>query len=394
HRVELVKAGRERASRTLRVEPEQRKDLRVSLKPEYGVVFLSVRPTDAELLIDGKPSGAANRRLRLPSQPHRLEIRREGYLPELLTVTPRKGPAQRHDIALKTPKQAAAAARSAAEKPRRTTADGQLLILMNPEDAFSMGAGRREQGRRANESQRQVRLTRPYYLAETEVTNQRFSAFKSSHQSGMAENLGLGQPEQPVVQVSWEDAARYCNWLSDRDGLPKAYREAGDRLELVTPVNEGYRLPSEAEWAYAARNAGRKDQARYPWGAGFPPTAKAGNWAGREMADVFAVTVPGYDDGYRASAPVGSFASNPAGFRDLGGNVAEWTGDYYAVYPGEAGTQVSDPMGPTSGEHHVVRDSSWRHGSISELRMAYRDYSKSPRADLGFRVARYVHGAP
>ncbi|MGB0721910.1 MAG: SUMF1/EgtB/PvdO family nonheme iron enzyme [Gammaproteobacteria bacterium] len=393
HTLTFSKAGRESTKRTLTLEPEQRQAVSVALKPEFGVVFLSVRPADAELLIDGKPSGAANRRLRLPSRSHRLEIRREGYLPELLTVTPRKGPAQRIDIALKTPKQAAAAARAAAEKPRRTTADGQLLILVDPEGPFAMGAGRREQGRRANESQRTVRITRPYYLAETEVTNARFRAFKAGHQSGMSENLGLGRDDQPVVRVSWDDAARYCNWLSARDGLPAAYREVGGAMELLRPVNEGYRLPSEAEWAFAARNAGREAQARYPWGSGFPPTGKVGNWAGQEMADVFAITVPGYNDGHRASAPVGGFPSNPAGFRDLGGNVAEWTGDFYAVYPGAAGSEVSDPMGPPTGEHRVVRDSSWRHGSISELRLAYRDYSKAPRADLGFRVARFVHPA-
>lgn len=100
--------------------------------------------------------------------------------------------------------------------------------------------------------------------------------------------------------------------------------------------------------------------------------------------------VPGYDDGYRGSAPVGRFPARPPGFFDLGGNVAEWTQDFYALYPGEAERLVTDPTGPQSGDHHVVRDSSWRHGSITELRLSYRDYSRTARDDLGFRIARFV----
>ena len=87
---------------------------------------------------------------------------------------------------------------------------------------------------------------------------------------------------------------------------------------------------------------------------------------------------------------MGSFAAWPEGFHDLGGNVAEWMHDYYAVYPGEADKPVTDPLGPLSGEHHVVRGSSWRQGTITELRLSYRDYSRTARPDLGFRIARYA----
>ena len=115
-----------------------------------------------------------------------------------------------------------------------------------------------------------------------------------------------------------------------------------------------------------------------------------GNFADTQISDTLADVVPGYDDGYRGTAAVGSFAAGPAGFYDLGGNVAEWTNDFYAVYPGEAERLVQDPTGPAAGEHHVVRDSSWRRGNITELRLSYRDYSREPRSDLGFRIARYA----
>jgi formylglycine-generating enzyme required for sulfatase activity len=100
--------------------------------------------------------------------------------------------------------------------------------------------------------------------------------------------------------------------------------------------------------------------------------------------------VPNYDDGYRGPAPVASFVPRPDGFFDIGGNVAEWIHDLYAVYPGEATREVTDPTGPESGDHHVVRGASWRFGSITELRLSFRDYSRAARDDLGFRVARYA----
>jgi len=115
-----------------------------------------------------------------------------------------------------------------------------------------------------------------------------------------------------------------------------------------------------------------------------------GNFADASIADTFANTVPDYNDGYRGTAPVGSFPAWPNGYHDLGGNVAEWTNDFYAVYPGVAEQLVTDPVGPASGEHYVVRGSSWRQGSIAELRLSFRDYSRVARPDLGFRIARYA----
>jgi formylglycine-generating enzyme required for sulfatase activity len=386
HRLRLSKPGYATLERTLRVEPEEQKTLQLKLDVEYGTVFVTSVPADAELRVDGEKLGKATRRLRLTTQQHRLEIYKPGYVSQMFSITPRAGVSQNLDVNLKTLQQATQAA--VAEAVR--TGAGQRLRLVRSTQPFTLGASRREPGRRANESVRLVQLMRPFYFGEKEVTNAEFRAFQPTHTSGSAEGVSLDGPEQPVVNISWDDAARYCNWLSKQQGLPAAYREVDGHMQLVRPVSTGYRMPTEVEWAYVARVLGRSEPARYTWEGNFPPSQVVGNFADARISDTLAQTVPNYDDHYRVSAPVGSFAPYPEGFYDLTGNVAEWMTDYYAVYPAQSDRMVKDPLGPARGEHHVVRGSSWRHGNITELRLSYRDYSREPRADLGFRLARYV----
>jgi formylglycine-generating enzyme required for sulfatase activity len=390
HTVRLSKPGYQLVDRAVTLAPDESQQLAVTLPAEHGIVFVTARPADAELAIDGKPAGEATRRLRLATRPHTLTFSKPGYQSQQVTVTPRAGVSKKIDITLKTQAQEKADRKAASMPAIRTTAAGQRLRLIKPGGSFRMGASRREAGRRANESRRLVQLTRPFYLSEKEVTNAEYRRFRSSHDSGSAEGVSLNAGAQPVVNVSWDDAARYCNWLSTQQGLAPAYRENAGKMLAVTPMTTGYRLPTEVEWAYAARQLGRQEAARYPWAGPYPPEKTVANFADASIADTLANTVPDYNDGYRVAAPVGSFPASSGGFYDLGGNVAEWIHDYYAVYPGMAETLVTDPAGPNSGDHHVVRDSSWRQGGISELRFSYRDYSRAPRPDLGFRIARYA----
>ena len=88
-----------------------------------------------------------------------------------------------------------------------------------------------------------------------------------------------------------------------------------------------------------------------------------------------------------AAAPVGTYAPNRLGLYDMSGNVAEWINDFYEI-PAEAA--VVDPLGPETGEYHVIRGSSWMHGTITDLRISFRDYGLDGRQDVGFRVARFA----
>ncbi|MCX7063559.1 MAG: SUMF1/EgtB/PvdO family nonheme iron enzyme, partial [Proteobacteria bacterium] len=95
----------------------------------------------------------------------------------------------------------------------------------------------------------------------------------------------------------------------------------------------------------------------------------------------------GYNDNQIVSAPVATFAADARGLFDLGGNVAEWSNDFYEIGSEQA---QRDPLGPTSGEYHVIRGSSWMNGTITDLRLTFRDYGTDARPDLGFRIARFV----
>ena len=385
HALEISKAGYEIIKRQITVNPEANEVLSLTLSPRYGTVFITSQPVDAELYVDGRAHGSATGRLRLTARAHRLEVKKAGYETFSTTVVPRPGVSQEMSVTLVTTAQAKAAAR----KSVITTAEGQTLALLEP-GRFRMGASRREQGRRANESQRLVEITRPYYLSVEEVSNDQYRRFKSKHSSGAIGGKSLDGAKQPVAQVTWEDSVRYLNWLSARDSLPPAYREVGESFAPVQPPTTGYRLPTEAEWVYAARYAGNAQALKYSWGDGYPPTGSAGNFADSSASTLLPSIVSDYGDGYIVSAPVGSFAPTGLGFFDLGGNVAEWCQDFYAVYPGVAQTMVTDPAGPATGRHRVVRGSSWRHAGVSELRLSYRDYSEKARNDLGFRIARYA----
>jgi formylglycine-generating enzyme required for sulfatase activity len=120
-----------------------------------------------------------------------------------------------------------------------------------------------------------------------------------------------------------------------------------------------------------------------------PPEAGAGNYADESARSILSNVISNYNDGFPISAPVGRFQANPLGLFDLGGNVAEWVNDRYGIYADVSAIE-SDPVGPAEGQYHVIRGSGWRHSSIGELRLAYRDFGDRGRLDIGFRVARYA----
>ncbi len=380
HKITATALGHKSVTKKIRPEAGSTTDLTLRLTPQFCTVFIS-SPANTALFIDGMIQKKNTGRFRLSAMPHILEIRTSGGDKQQRKITPLPGSTLKIDMRIKTSKREI--------PPRLHTSQGHILILIKP-CTFTMGSSRREAGRRTNEIKRRVRLTRPFYISAHEVTNAQYRRFEKDHSSGSFKGINLDGSNQPVVQVSWADAVRYLNWLSIREGIEPFYKITAGQIEVVHPLTNGYRLPTEAEWACAARFAKRTRASKYPWPGTFPPPDRSGNFADESARGILPVIMRGYNDGFPVSGPVGNFQANPAGLFDIGGNVSEWCHDLYSpvvlLRPG----LEQDPLGPSVGTHHVVRGASWKDSSVTELRLSYRGYSRKPEDDLGFRIARYV----
>ena len=376
------RAGYEPIRRSLHVKPEEDQSLRFTLTPKVGIIRLEISPPEGRLFVDGKSQGQGTNTLKLPARKHRLRVELAGYATWTAEITPKPGLAQQLNISLQTTEEA----RVSAIPRRLTTSQGDHLRFVIP-GRMTMGAGRREPGRRSNEVQKEVLLTLAFYLGEQEITNKHFKEFSPGHDSGKLGRALLGDDDRPVVNVSWNQAAEFCNWLSQRDGLAPAYHKQNGHWQLKQPHTTGYRLPTEPEWAWAARYAAG-EPTRFPWGDIMPPSPGAGNFADAAAANMVSYHIINYNDNFRGPAPPGTFAANEFGIFDLAGNVSEWVNDFYSIE--NYRETLTDPIGPLSGDYRVIRGSNYTQGRFSELRWTFRDYGADPRPDVGFRIARYV----
>jgi formylglycine-generating enzyme required for sulfatase activity len=243
---------------------------------------------------------------------------------------------------------------------------------------FTMGSPVEEPGR-GSELQHQVTLTRGFEMYSTEVTQAQFASLMGYNPSTHQGCLGC-----PVEQVNWHEAAAYCNALSTLAGLGPCYDCAGSGTSVTcapaaayaTPyICPGYRLPTEAEWEYAAR-------------AG----TTTGTYSGTS-------TLTGCENPNSILDPIAWFCGNAGGTThatggkdanawglfDMLGNVWEWVHDWFETYPGD----VSDPWGPVAGSYLVIRGGGV-YDFASYARAAHRNYNwPSHRSgSLGFRPVR------
>jgi formylglycine-generating enzyme required for sulfatase activity len=384
HAVTVTRAGY--APWTREVFAEAGKD--AALDARLSALLVDVRiegePADAEVVVNGQPRGNAPVSLQLPAARHRIELRKEGYSPFVTDVALAPGIGRKLDYKLIDPKDIAGNA------PQAITTKSGIKLLVVAGGSYTAGTDRREQGRRPNEGAHKVTLFRPFYMGEREVTNAQFRLFKSSHNSGSIGTHSLDLDKQPVVRVTWDDAAAFCNWLSEQEGLPPAYQPVGDGagLQLTLPVGIGYRLPTEAEWEFVARAASTGKPLKYPWGRDLPVVSGSANVAGNEAFDLLGSAIDGHKDEFPVAAAPALFPPNPLGFYDFAGNVSEWVNDRYLSFV--PSTAVTDPLGPSDGKAHAYRGSSWRTVASSEMRFPWREGAIDAADFLGFRVARYV----
>jgi Sulfatase-modifying factor enzyme 1/PEGA domain len=328
-RHELVVTAQGYAPWTQSVMAEAGKTINVRARLESvgARVTIQGEPDGAQLLVDGIDRGRTPRSLQLSAVEHRIEVRKEGWIAFTTSVTPAPGLDRTLDYRLLSKDGSLAPGAIAATLYTQT---GYLIRLM-PSGTFHMTRDDAALSGR-NDGGRQVTLRRAFYIGVEEITNEQFRRFRPDHSSGLGAARALDLDDQPVRQVSWSDAAQFCNWLSVQDSVPPAYERRGDHWILRRPVTMGYRLPTDAEWDYAAHYS-----------------------------------------------------------HALTGNLSEWINDYYSVTADA--TPVTDPLGPDEGTRHLVRAFSSATSSTTgaaEPQPVLRANGDGGTATLSFRVVRYA----
>ena len=379
HRVRYAKPGHAPREAEFTLNPGEHRAITLALTPILGVVEVRSEP-EADVEVNGRNVGRTPQRLTLLAVPQTIRLVRNGYRAETRTVIPDPGATRTVAVTLRTEAQA----RLETAPEQYTNRAGIVLRLFRNPGTVTIGTPRGEPGRRANEFVREVRLTRAFYAGVHEITVEQFRQFTHPGEPPVTDR-------RPITGVGWEEAARYCNWLSRQEGLDPVYHFENGR-HAGSSAADGYRLPTEAEWEWLARKAGRSRETRFPWGDDARIPARSGNLADESARGRVPVYIPRYDDGFAQMAGIGRFDANAAGLHDLAGNVREWTHDSYDLHPPPPDLVEIDPMDTRPGRRHTVKGSSWRSGTLSELRAAWRDGSSAPRDDLGFRIARYVVG--
>jgi len=237
------------------------------------------------------------------------------------------------------------------ERPKALANSVGMRIVLLPAGSFTMGASAGDPHRRSNEEPaHEVILTEPFYLAVNPVTQAEFARVMGANPAQFQPGEG-GGPSHAVESVSWDDAVRFCERLSETTDEKRARRS--------------YRLPTEAEWEYACR---------------------AGTGTPFSFGESLAPDQSRFQGAAEGPSPVGSYPANLFGIFDMHGNVWEWCADWYDENYYKS-TPLRDPAGPATGKFRVLRGGSWRNGA-ERCRASYRNALAPYQRDsaTGFRV--------
>jgi formylglycine-generating enzyme required for sulfatase activity len=226
----------------------------------------------------------------------------------------------------------------------------RIEYVLIPNGKFLMGCVQGSECNGEEKPPHSVEITKPFWMGRTEVTEDAFQRFLSETHRKFKKSKSLTNAGKsgslPMVNISWEEAQAYCGWA-------------------------GGRLPTEAEWEYAAR--GGKDNQIYPYSNVAESRDKA-NFIGKGGADI-----------YEELAPVASFDPNAFNLFDMAGNAWEWVEDFYSPDYYEKSPR-EDPKGPSTGTNHVVRGGSFNSDPKRHLRISFRSGKVSDRSnEVGFR---------
>ena len=366
----------------IRGEPGEQ--LARSFNLDASTITLSIQSNlEGSVAVDGLVQGQTPIELNVTDK-SRISVRRQGYVTETREMRVAQGLKQDWKVTLLTHEE-----RKYKDAPGDLEVLDGLVIRKFPAVNYNITEiaeiwGDTEQ---RNRSQRSIRasLTRPFYISKTEVSVSQFNSF----QGKPAATTGDGR--LAVSNVSWTEAAQFCNWLSQRAKLTPVYQVAPGRGIVVDDSALGYRLPTELEWlaVYSVEIETGKSFQPFPWGQTAKIPRGYENFAGREAIRALTQINSEYIDNHAGIAPVGSYPANPNGIRDMAGNVSEWVHDYYDRWP--AGDTLTDYSGPKIGSEHVVRGGSFQTIKSDELATSHRRFVLTKEPNVGFRIARWVY---
>lgn len=258
--------------------------------------------------------------------------------------------------------------RSVVETPQRITISIGTKMTLIPAGSFLMGATPTDPHPVNDEApQREVSIRVPFYLAIYELTQLEYRQVTGSNPSMFTDSESL-----PVERVTWFDAVRFCNQLSEREQRLPYYKIEGNNVTILG--GNGYRLPTEAEWEYACRAPESALTAtKHPFGDNDEDLGRYA-WFGQNSE--------------WKTHPVGQKLPNRWGLYDMQGNVWEWCQDWYSINSPSSAPE-SNPQGPAQTSDRVSRGGGWNFGP-RDCRPESRinDEPGSRFNNLGFRLAR------
>ncbi|MDE0644847.1 MAG: SUMF1/EgtB/PvdO family nonheme iron enzyme [Gammaproteobacteria bacterium] len=231
-----------------------------------------------------------------------------------------------------------------------------------------------------------VEITKPFYMGTHEIRRKEYAKFDTNI-TVTPENENL-----PVTGIPWIEAIKFCNWLSQKEGLESVYTiKANNQVDIDTKA-DGFRLPTEAEWEAVAQFNFHKREVigKYTWGTIDKPPTGVGNLAGFETREALQLYIESYTDDHVELAPVGSYSANPNGIYDLEGNASEWVWDFYSHTLSGRSESVVDPLGPANGLDHIVKGGNYRSTMLSDVLVNARRAISFEDETVGFRVARWI----
>ena len=375
HTISIMKDGFHTFSKKVLIVSKRINQQEIILEEKIGSVKIISSPV-ADVVINGKSYGETPLNISLRSVEQNIELFKEGHRSFFTSLTPNTEFEKKIEVFLKTNAQA-----KLDESPLKyKNKFGIEMNLIMPGE-FQLGSSKREAGRYSNEVTRNIKLTKPFYISSTLITEDQYNSFL--RESFLNSN-------KPITSISWFEAAKFCNWLSEQEGLDKVYNFINNNYTGLNMESNGYRIPTESEWVWAVKFYKQSDIKIFTWGNKMPVKKNVGNLSGEEMKNKNSKYIKGYFDNYKNLSPVKSYQPTNSGLYDITGNAHEWMHDYYELTNFESKNIELNRMGPIVGNGHVIRGSSWRSATLRELRLSFRDKSSKGEDDISFRVARWI----